>query len=128
MATKHVANREVQWVPLNVCPDFCCVDGEVLPFDIARTLNQDKAFYATTVFARGEPVLMMGSVIQGVVGNAGRGVLSQVSRGSGQVWLREGSPSVYAEKRSLSRHLDECLMNCEMDGLPLDGDIGEALP
>ncbi len=46
MADKHIANRETQWVALNVNPDFCKVGKTVVPIDIASTRNQDKALYA----------------------------------------------------------------------------------
>lgn len=126
MVDKHVANREAQWVALNVTPDFCQVGDDVIPFDIARTLDRDKVLYATTVFARGEPVLMIDSVAAGVVGNAGRGVKSTVSQAAGHVWVRGGSSSVYAEGRKLARHLDPCLMNCRLDGPALDVDLGSS--
>ena len=112
MANKHIANREACWVALNVTPDFCRVGDRIIPFDIARSLDQDKALYARTVFARGEPVLMIESLARGVVGNAGSGVKSGVSQEAGHVWLRAGSSTVFAEGRMVSRHLDLCLMNC----------------
>ncbi len=128
MAEKHIANREVLWVALNVSPDFCQVGNTIVPFDIARTLNQDKVLYARSVFARGQPVMMLDSVARGVMGNAGRGVDSLVSQNQGHVWVRSGSTTVYAEGRPLARHLDQCLMNAELDGVPLDSDIAAADP
>jgi len=113
MADKHVANKEAQWVALNTEPDWCKVDDDIIPFDISRTLDHELMLYANTVFARGEPVLMLDSVVQGVVGDGGKGVDSKVSRGNGHVWVREGSPTVYAEGRPLSRHLDRVFMNCK---------------
>lgn len=128
MADKHVANREIQWIALNRNPDFCKVGKKVVPFDIARTLNQDKALYATTVYARGEPVLMIDSMARGVKGDAGRGIKSKVSRNQGHVWMRAGSATVFVEGRALVRHLDRCQMNVEIDGVPQDAQIGEAKP
>lgn len=128
MADKHVADREAQWVALNVSPDFCKVGDKVIPFDIARTLNQDKTLYARTVYARGEPVLMIDSVAEGVIGNAGRGIKSRVSQCAGHVWIRAGSPTVFAEGRKLTRHLDACLMNCRIGAPALDSDISPAKP
>lgn len=126
MADKHIADREVQWVALNIVPDFCRVGKKVVPFDIVRTLDRDKTLYASTVFARGQPVLMIDSVAAGVKGNAGRGVKSGVSRVAGHVWMREGSSTVFAEGRQVVRHLDLCLMNCRLDGAALDVDLSEA--
>lgn len=126
MAEKHIADREAQWVAINVTPDFCRVGDDVIPFDIARTLDRDKTLYAKSVFARGQPVLMIDSVAAGVKGNAGRGVKSGVSRAAGHVWMLEGSSTVYAEGRKVVRHLDQCLMNCQLDGPALDADLSEA--
>lgn len=112
MADKHIANREAQWCVLNIEPDVCIVDGEPVLFDICRTLDHELMLYAKTVFARGEPVVLVDSVVQGVVGNAGKGIQSQVSLGNGHVWVREGSPTVYAEGRQVARHLDRVYMNC----------------
>ncbi|WP_068639313.1 PAAR-like domain-containing protein [Thauera butanivorans] len=126
MANKHIADREAQWAALNVTPDFCKVGKKIIPFDIARTLDRDKTLYARSVFARGEPVLMIDSVAAGVRGNAGRGIKSGVSQGAGHVWMREGSSTVYAEGRKVLRHLDACLMNCRLGGAALDVDLSEA--
>ena len=113
MAEKHVANREAQWVALNTEPDWCEVDDDVIPYDISRALNHELMLYAKTVFARGEPVIMRDSVIQGTDGDAGDGVNSEVSEGDGHGWVKEGSPTVFAEGRPLSRHLDKVFMNCK---------------
>lgn len=123
MATKHLANREATWVALNVSPDFCQVGDDVIPFDISRTLERDKVLYARSVFARGEPVILYDSVASGVKGNAGRGVCSQVSQAAGHVWMREGANTVFAEGRKVVRHLDQCLMNCQLGGPALDADL-----
>lgn len=112
MADKHIANRESVWIAENVCPDFCRVNKKVIPFDIQRTLDHELMHYATSVFARGEPVLMEGSVIQGVDGDKGKGIHSKVSLGSGHVRIKAGSPTVFVEGRPVARHLDPCEMNC----------------
>lgn len=126
MAKKHIADGESVWIVLNTTPDFCKVGKNVIPFDIVRTLDPEKTLYAKTVHARGERVLMIDSITSGVVGNAGRGVWSKVSRDSGHVWMIEGASTVYSEGRKVVRHMDECWMNCRLDDVPLDGDIGEA--
>lgn len=123
MAVKHIADRESTWIAANTTPDFCKVGKKIIPFDIVRTLERDKALHATTVFARGEPVLMIDSVTAGVDGDAGRGIKSKVSRRAGHVWMRAGSGTVYAEGRKVVRHHDLCLMNCRLDGAPLDIDL-----
>jgi hypothetical protein len=113
MADKHIANREARWVALNTAPDWCVVDDTVIPFDLSRTLDHELTLYSTSVFARGQPLLMLDSIVQGVDGDAGQGVGSTVSQGSGHVWVREGSPTVYVEGRPVARHLDKVQMNCK---------------
>lgn len=44
-------------------------------------------------------------------------------------WLAAAEPVVSnVEGRALVRHLDPCRMNVEIDGIPLDAQIGEAKP
>lgn len=111
MAEKHIADAESQFVVINVTPDFCKVGDDVIPFDICQVLEPEKAAYAKTVFARGKPVLMIDSVIKGVKGNAGKGVLSGVSLGRGDTQVTQGANTVHTEGRRTARHLDEVLMN-----------------
>jgi type VI secretion system secreted protein VgrG len=111
MAEKHVADAESQFIVSNCTPDFCRVGKEVIPFDIAQVLTPEKAAYATTVFARGQPVLMIDSIIRAVTGNAGKGVKSGVSLANGDSRITQGSSTVFTEGRCTARHLDEVLMN-----------------
>lgn len=111
MATKHVANREAIYVAINSSPDMCMVGDKIVPFEIHQTLNNENAAYATKVFARRQPVLMKGSIIKGVIGNAGQGIVSGVSMSAGNVKVLEGASSVIAEGRGLARHLDPVEMN-----------------
>ena len=116
MAEKHIANREATWYAANVEPDYCRVGDSVIPFDIARTLDHEKALFAKTFFARGQPVILAESIVAGVDGNAGRGVRSGVSQENGHVWIFEGSGTFFIEGRPTARHLDRCWMNCRVDG------------
>jgi hypothetical protein len=93
MADKHIANRESQWVAINSEPDWCEVGDDVIPFDISRTLDHELALYAKTVFARGVPVLMLDSIVQGVEGDAGSGVSSSVCRRASR--LAASGPGVH---------------------------------
>jgi len=113
MAEKHVANQEAHWRAVNVSPDFCQVGNAVIPFDICQTLDQDLMHYAKTVYARGQPLVLRDSVIRGVSGDAGRGVVSGTSGGSGHVWIKAGSSTVFVEGRPVARHRDACWMNCK---------------
>ena len=116
MAEKHIANREATWYAACVEPDYCRVGDSVIPFDIARTLDHEKALFAKTFFARGQPVILADSIVAGVDGNAGRGVRSGVAQESGHVWIFEGSSTFFTEGRPTARHLDRCWMNCRVDG------------
>lgn len=107
----HIADAEAQFMVINVAPDFCIVGDQVVPFDIVSILPPEKAAYSHTVFARDEKVLMVGSIVQGVRGNAGRGVRSGVSLGAGNVKVVAGSPTVFVESRAVARHGDLCEMN-----------------
>jgi hypothetical protein len=107
----HIADAEAGFKVVNVAPDFCDVEGTTVPFEIHRDLPHEKTAYAQTVFARGEKVLCVESVIQGVVGNAGKGVVSGVALASGNVEMTHGAQTVNAEGRAVCRHEDLCLMN-----------------
>ena len=110
--SKHVADAEAEIVVVNIEPDFCEVDGEVIPFDISRDLTHEKSNYAKSTFARGEKILPRESVIKGVEGNAGAGIHSGVSQERGDVVTVDGAPKVLVEGRPVSRHDDLCDMNC----------------
>lgn len=115
MSTKpHIADAEVEFKVVNVTPDFCKVDGDTVPFEIKQTLAPEKAFYAKNVHARGGRVLTMGSVIEGVIGNMGEGVISGVAQGSGHIFIAEGDETVLTRGSPTARHDHKCLMNCKL--------------
>ena len=109
--SRHIADGESEFRVTNVTPDFCEVDGYVLPFEIYQLLSSERIRYAKTVNARGCAVLTVGSVVAGVVGNMGRGVISTVSQSEGDTIIIQGSPTVRAEGRPVCRHHDICIMN-----------------
>ncbi|ECC1562782.1 DUF4150 domain-containing protein [Salmonella enterica] len=111
MAIKHIADAESDFVVVSVTPDFCQVGDSVIPYDISQVLSSEKVHYAETVFARGQKVLMVDSIIGAVKGNAGKGVQSDVSLGSGHSKILTGAGTVFTEGRQTARHLDEVLMN-----------------
>ncbi len=111
MADKHIADAESEFIIVNVAPDFCQVGKKIIPFDIMQELTPEKVSYAKTVYARGVKVLLIDSVIKGVQGNAGSGVVSGVSLGSGDSKIVGGSSTVFTEGRKTARHLDEVQMN-----------------
>jgi hypothetical protein len=97
-------------VSLNVTPDFCQVGDNIIPFDISRTLDNE-CRYVDSVFAWGEKVLAVDSVIDGVDGDAGSGIHSGTSLKSGDCEVISGSPTVRAEGKCIARHLDLVWMN-----------------
>lgn len=112
MSGRHIADAEGMFRVCNITPDMCIVNGKVVPFDIYRQLPPEKTNYARKVRARGEKVLHVDSIIKGVIGNAGKGVSSGVSQGSGDTIITEGARSVKVEGQLCARHLDLCEMNC----------------
>jgi hypothetical protein len=111
MAERHIADAEATFLVVNITPDFCIVNGTVVPFDIHKELPPEKANYARKVKARGEKVLHVDSIVQGVIGNAGSGVSSGVSQGGGDTRIIEGAQTVHVEGQLVARHLDLCKMN-----------------
>lgn len=107
----HVADAEADFKVVNITPDFCNVEGKIVPFDIFQTLVPEHSCYAQTVNSRGVKVLTVDSVIKGVIGNAGSGVLSGVSQDAAYVKMITGAKTVFVEKKPLCRHGDLCLMN-----------------
>jgi hypothetical protein len=111
---KHVADAESAFKCTNINPDFCKVNGKVVPFDIYQILPPEKSAYSADVLARGEKVLKVGSLTAGVVGNAGEGVASTVSQGDGHSMSMIGDNTVLVNGCQIIRHNDLCIMNCKV--------------
>ena len=111
MAEKHIADAESTFKVVNINPDMCFVNGTVVPFEIYRELPPEKSNYSHDVHARGCMVLHVDSVIQGVVGDAGSGVISGVSQGGGNNIIRMGAQTVRVEGYLVARHDDLVGMN-----------------
>lgn len=110
MADKHVADGEPGFMAINSTPDVCKVGNTVVPFDCFQYLSSKKQ-YAATVKARGFSVLNVGSVIAGTKSNAGSGVVSGTSLGSGDCIILTGSPTVRVEGKPIARHDSSVGMN-----------------
>jgi len=111
MADKHIADAESTFRVCNINPDMCFVNGTVVPFEIYRELPPEKSDYSHDVYARGEKVLHVDSIIQGVIGDAGSGVISGVSQGAGNNQIRTGAQSVFVNGKLCARHNDLVGMN-----------------
>jgi hypothetical protein len=113
---KHIADAENEFVVTNINPDFCRVDGEVVAFDISQVLAKEKSDYSKNVFSRGARVLKVGSIIEGVVGDAGEGVLSGVATGEGHSITIEGSDLLFVNGKKTCHHGHKVLMNVKVGG------------
>ncbi|MBX3270570.1 MAG: DUF4150 domain-containing protein [Sandaracinaceae bacterium] len=109
--SQHTADAEAKFLVLNVTPDFCEVEGQVCPFDIARELSFTSSDFAEQLVVRGAKALRVGTRISGVQGNAGKGVITGVALGTGDTVIVTGSDTVMVKGRPLSRHDDLCKMN-----------------
>ena len=108
----HIADAEsAPFVVVNIAPDFCEIDGTIIPFDIVQFLSEEHSSYSSIVHARNRKTLKLGSVLRGVVGDAGEGVISGTSQGTGHVLVVEGELNVKIEGIPAARHGHLCLMN-----------------
>jgi len=114
MSESHIADAESAHLVMNINPDFCQVGKSVVAFDISRELSNEKSSYAKSVSARGNAVLLVDSIVRGVVGDAGTGVMSGVSQGNGHVVVKQGSSTVQIEGRKVARDGDRCEMNVQI--------------
>lgn len=108
---KHIADAEAEFVVTNVNPDFCKVDCKVVPYEISQKLSSEKVDYSPDFFAHSAKVLKEGSIIKGVVGNQGEGVLSGVAEGAGDSIMVEGTEHLFVNRKRVCRHGDKALMN-----------------
>ena len=110
----HIADAESEFTIVNITPDFCIVDGQTVPFDLVRSLTPERMGYAKKVSARGVPVLTIKSVVQGVEGNMGEGIMSGVSQGAGDSVILRVVRNVRAEGNPVCRHRDLVQMNVKV--------------
>lgn len=107
----HIADAEDGFFVLAVTPDMCRVGNQIVAFKPMQILSSEEAAFSTSVFARDEKVLLLKSVIDGVKGNAGKGIASGVAVKSGNVEIKEGSNTVIIEDRLTARDGDEVDIN-----------------
>ena len=109
--TPHIADAEQAFFVMAVTPDMCKVGKHIVAFKPMQYLPPEEKNYATTVFTRDEKVLMIQSVIDGMKGNAGKGIKSGVSGKDGHTKVTEGCATVIIEDRLSARDGDEVCMN-----------------
>jgi A nuclease of the HNH/ENDO VII superfamily with conserved WHH len=109
---RDIANKEADLKAACTTPDVCQVGKDVVPFDSFRDLSHEKV-YSPNVKARGVPVLTVNSTISGTSGNAGKGTLSGVAKGAGDVIIQSGSGNVKSNNLALAYHLSDVKINCQ---------------
>ncbi|WP_318358113.1 PAAR-like domain-containing protein [Enterobacter sp.] len=110
MAEKHIGSRESQYVVVSIAPDVCQVGDAVVPFDSFQDLSHEKS-YISNVRARGNPILTVDSIIAGTQSNAGKGVSSGTSQGSGDCRIVTGVNHIKCKGKSVARHDSLVAMN-----------------
>jgi uncharacterized Zn-binding protein involved in type VI secretion len=114
MTKPHIADAEQAFFVMAVTPDMCKVGNSIVAFKPFQFLPPEEQAYSTSVFARGEKVLMVKSIIADVMGNAGKGLKSEVSLMAASSKVTEGSHSVLIEGRRVARDWDEVDMNVKV--------------
>jgi hypothetical protein len=107
----HIADAEEEFFVISVTPDMCQVGKHIVAFEPMQTLVPEEGNYSASVFSRDEKILLVDSIIDGVKGNAGKGLKSGVAVKNGHVKVKEGSQTVIIEDRLTARDGDEVDMN-----------------
>ncbi len=107
----HIADAEDEFFVLSVTPDMCRVNKSIVAFEPMQKLSSEKGDYSSTVFSRDEKVLLIKSVVRGMKGNAGKGLVSGVAVKNGNSIIKEGSDTVIIEDRLTARDGHEVDMN-----------------
>ena len=110
----HIADAEDEFFVISVTPDMCKVGKYVVAFDPMQKLSSEEGNYSSSVFSRDEKVLLVDSVIDGMKGNAGKGLKSGVAVKGGHAKILEGSKTVIIEDRLTARDGDEVDMNVKV--------------
>ncbi|BBA45206.1 TPA: polymorphic toxin type 15 domain-containing protein [Burkholderia cepacia] len=114
-SSQHIAN-ESDWKAFCTQPDFCRVGNQIVGFETFATIN-NKQVASPNVKAQGKPVYRVGDTHQGVQGDAGQGVVSQTSGGSGYVKILSGQSNVKVNGLPVARNGSACLINCNAEGV-----------
>ena len=112
---RHAGNAEARWRALTSHPDFCQVGDKIVGFDSCATLG-NPVNYSPNVITAGQRTYRVGDLCQGTEGNAGSGVGSGTSQGSGHVLFMTGHDNVKANGLPVVRDGSECTINCNAAG------------
>ncbi|MFO6300376.1 PAAR-like domain-containing protein [Rahnella selenatireducens] len=110
MAEKHIGSQESQYRVISIAPDVCMVGITAVPFDSFQDLSHQKS-YVTNVRARGKPILTVGCEIAGTQSNAGKGISSGTSLGSGDCTIMTGVPHIKCKGKPVARQDSLVAMN-----------------
>lgn len=112
----HAGNADSQWLAVTSFPDYCRVGDKIIAFDTTASLDNPIDFSPNVIMA-GYEVYRVNDLCKGTQGNAGKGLVSGTSGGSGHVKLLTGQESVKVNGKVLARHDGECLINCDANGV-----------
>ncbi len=110
MAENHIGCRESKYVAICIAPDVCKVGDAIVPFDSFQDLTHEK-IYISNVRARGNPILTVDCIIAGTRSNAGKGVSSGTSLGSGDCRILTGVDHIKRKGKPVARNLSLVAMN-----------------
>jgi hypothetical protein len=110
----HIADAEDEFFVISVTPDMCKVGKYVVAFEPMQNLSFEEGDYSAKTFSRDEKILLIGSIIDGVKGNAGEGLKSKVAVKNGHAKVLQGSKTVIIEDRLAARDGDEVDMNVKV--------------
>ncbi|HAV2206051.1 TPA: DUF4150 domain-containing protein [Escherichia coli] len=110
MAENHIGCRESKYVAICIAPDVCKVGDAIVPFDSFQDLTHEK-IYISNVRARGNPILTVDCIIAGTRSNAGKGVSSGTSLGSGDCRILTGVDHIKCKGKPVARNLSLVAMN-----------------
>ncbi|MBR8317096.1 PAAR domain-containing protein [Burkholderia dolosa] len=114
-SSQHIAN-ESDWKAFCTQPDFCRVGNQIVGFETFAVIN-NKQMASPNVKAQGKPVYRVGDTHKGVKADAGQGVVSQTSGGTGYVKILSGQSNVKVNGLPVARNGSACLINCNAEGI-----------
>lgn len=115
--TRHVGTVN-NWFVLSVETDYCRVGDAVVGFDsYARIDNKSTASPNVKAQCGAKPLYRVGDIAIGMQANAGQGIRSQTSRGSGIVEFLTGQCNVKANGKPIVEDGSKCLVNCNAAGV-----------